>query len=314
MSFEVAATVLVGAAVFAGCSPDGAGIRAEFPIRVAAFSPDGKLLALGTAKGTVEIWDLEKRSKLRSWKAHRGEMQSLVFHPDGTLLASEARDRRIVVSRVENGNDVWSAPDPDGTDPLADPDFDNTHIAFTPDGNSLAAFGFFWDAGSGKQRDRYGPAGAVSIRAGWLSSGSRLGFRLRNLETLSDQWDIEDVGLLRLEVSPDGKLVAAGRSTFDAGALLKRASDGKQLGGFLGKYWISGVAFSPDSRHLALSGYMDAVYVYSTQTMQEELRLDTPGVKNYWVGFSPDGKTLAAVGENEEVRLWSFPAGKPLKK
>ncbi|MBI2824020.1 MAG: PD40 domain-containing protein [Planctomycetia bacterium] len=289
-------------------------MRAEFPIRVAAFSPDGKLLALGTSKGTIEIWDFEKRERLRSWKAHRGGTQSLVFHPEGKLLASEARDRRVVLCRVENGEELWSVPDPDGTDPLAEPDFTNTRVAFTPNGDRVAAFGFFWDTASGKQLDRYGAPGALSIRAGWIAMRMRSkvpGFCVFDFATLSEKWSTKDDALLRLELSPDGKLLAVGRSAFDTAALLKRVSDGKHLGGFLDKYWISGVAFSPDSRHLALSGYMEAVYVYDMQTRGEELRLETPGVKNYWVGFSPDGKTLAAVGENEEVRLWSFPAGKP---
>ena len=71
-------------------------------------------------------------------------LQSLAFHPDGKLIASEGRDRRLILWDLEAGREVWSVDDPAGTGRRGDPDGSNSRIAFTEDGKRLAAFGYFW--------------------------------------------------------------------------------------------------------------------------------------------------------------------------
>jgi hypothetical protein len=41
--------------------------------------------------------------------------------------------------------------------------------------------------------------------------------------------------------------------------------------------------------------------------MQEVLNLSAPGDFIYWLGFSPAGDTLAAMGSSMGLRLWSAP-------
>jgi WD40 repeat protein len=57
-----------------------------------SFSGDGKLLAVGSTPNLVDVWDVEKRTKLRSLKA--GTAVALTF--DGRLLATDG-----------NGLELW---------------------------------------------------------------------------------------------------------------------------------------------------------------------------------------------------------------
>ena len=63
----------------------------------AAFSPDGKLLALSGDDGVLEIWDLESVTKIRDLQGHTSHVYCVEFHPDGTRLASGGNDNRIVL-------------------------------------------------------------------------------------------------------------------------------------------------------------------------------------------------------------------------
>ncbi len=74
------------------------------------------------------------------------------------------------------------------------------------------------------------------------------------------------------------------------------------------------MSFTPDSQHLAVGSRNNAVYIVNVKTLAVEHKLETPD-ENYWVGYSPDGKVLAAVGgDDKNVRLWSVPDYKPLHK
>jgi len=290
-------------------------IKAASPLRVGSFSPDGKLLALGTEGGTIEIWDLASTKRLRSWDAHRGPLQSLAFHPDGKLIASEARDRKVSLWRLETGKNVLSIADPTGINQLAEPDMMNSRIAFSDDGGRLAAYGVFWETSSGKQLDGYGGRGSVSVRAGWLASKCQMGFHVLSLKDMSEVLKVEEVGFQRLEISPDGATLAVGRAFLDGGVGLKSLTGGTNVRELPNTHhWIYGLAFTPDSRYLAVGGRINSVCIFDLQTREVKQRLETPNVENYWVGFSPDGKILAAVGVDENVRLWSYPDCKPLHK
>ncbi len=71
-----------------------------------ALSPNGKLLAVGTANGEVRIWEMEKRRLLHNWKGHSDWVRSIAFSADGKLLASGSHDQTIRLWNVDTGQGV----------------------------------------------------------------------------------------------------------------------------------------------------------------------------------------------------------------
>ncbi len=107
----------------------------------AAFSPDGKVLALGQGgeveggKGKVFLIDPEGAKKPQELAGHEYGVTGLAFSPDGAVLASAGRDTLVR---------LWSMPDGKMLQELGKPrggQFkDWIHaVAFSPDGSRLAA-------------------------------------------------------------------------------------------------------------------------------------------------------------------------------
>ena len=115
-----------------------------------AFSPDGKLLALGGNDGVLEIWDLENLAKIRDLHGHTSHVYCVEFHPDGTRLASGGNDNRIV---------LWDTANWESVHELRGHGSYVKALCFSPDGTQLAsASGDFtvkvWDTVSRAERRR----------------------------------------------------------------------------------------------------------------------------------------------------------------
>jgi WD40 repeat protein len=61
-------------------------------VRAIALAPGGRLLAWGTAAGTVGLWDPLTRERLWQCRGHRGSVDHLAFSADGTRLLSGSAD------------------------------------------------------------------------------------------------------------------------------------------------------------------------------------------------------------------------------
>jgi WD40 repeat protein len=58
------------------------------PIRVVAFSPDGRQVATGSAAGDIKIWDVSSRAEVASFRSAVGRATALAYSRDGTKLAA----------------------------------------------------------------------------------------------------------------------------------------------------------------------------------------------------------------------------------
>ena len=67
-----------------------------------SFSPDGKLLASCSADKTVRLWDLQKKSQLRTVSTQPATVYSVAFSPNGKFLATAGADKTVRLFDVPN--------------------------------------------------------------------------------------------------------------------------------------------------------------------------------------------------------------------
>lgn len=128
-----------------------------------AFSPDGRTLAHGgwrawaPGPSFVQLWDVRTGRLRRTLPSGRGAIRTVVFSPDGTLLAAADYDTIR----------VWDARTGSVLQTLTGPRRSQEVIAFSPEGDRLVGAGGL----SFRRGDLLRPLGAISL---WdVRSGKR---------------------------------------------------------------------------------------------------------------------------------------------
>ena len=222
-------------------SLDGQGRRVNLPavtgVLGAAFSPDGKTLAIGDHDGRIKIWDLEKRRFTLSKETGGNEIiarkmvMRVRFSPDGKTLAAIHGSNSLVVK-------LWDAATAELLRTIESAaGFD---VAFSPDGKTLAT-------GS--------PDHAVKL---W------------DVRTLQLQAALEGhkADVMAIRFSPDGKTLASG--SVDHTIKLWNIESGQDVATLKGHRGpVSGLAFSRDGTILASSGQDKTVRLWRAASLEE---------------------------------------------
>ncbi len=157
--------------------------------------------------------------------------------------------------------------------------------------------------------EQRGRSGILRMWAIEASAGAKT-TRARELvaRTLAD-------GLSRIALSPDGKLLAVGDRTGQV--ILVDASNLEPIGTVRDpakpteSFWPPALAFSPDSRSLAVGSPQGTISLWSLKApAQPHLRVHLPGHRGAVMNlvYDPHGRRLASAGTDPIVEVWDLEA------
>jgi hypothetical protein len=245
------------------------------PINRVALSPDGKTLAI--AWDRVYLYDVSTNPPLKKadLKSHPFVTRALVFSPNGRFLASAGHDRIMHVWDLSEASPK-EIPVPKVHDGGINA------LAFSPNGNLLASGAddkaiVLWDVSGDKVTER----GVLRLPASRVAQG-----------------------ITSLAFSPNGQLLAAaGHGVWQVWDVNKRiAARGNQIRNV--RHHEMPIAYSPDGKIMVMAADSVIHYVNGGQTGI----LVGHGERITALSFSPDGRTLASVGEDGKMILWDVPA------
>jgi serine/threonine protein kinase/sugar lactone lactonase YvrE len=235
-------------------------------INTIAFSPDSSLLAVDNPDFRVQLWRLSDGQLLKSLSRHPDRVASLSFSPDGSLLASGSYDEKVRLWRLSDGQLL---------NILSGHTDDVESVIFSPDGSLLAS----------SSKDK-------SVWLWHVSDGQQF----KSLSKHTDK-------VWRVSVSKDGSLLASGSS--DDTVQLWRLSDGqpfKSLQGHTSS--VKSVNFSPDGLVIASASADNTVRLWRVSDGQLLKTLQGHTLDVNSVSFSPDGRLLASGSYDGTIRLW----------
>jgi WD40 repeat protein/tRNA A-37 threonylcarbamoyl transferase component Bud32 len=255
-------------------------INAGWAVMSLAFSPDGRVLAAGTAFGDSDItlWDVVAKVKLPNLTGHRGFVTSLVFSPDGKTLASASADQTIKLwntatwkeetTLLGHADEVWS-------------------VGFSSDGTTLVSSGkdgsvYLWPAEIGRLK-----RGPRNLQIGAPT--------LRNLELQG----------LALSASPDGKSIVVinsdGTGTlWDVATARKKSAPAKLGTNNAAVFWASVSEILVGARNPAEI----KVWNPANDAVNEfPLNSDLPEPV-FW--FLPQSRTILIAHKNSGLASWTI--------
>ena len=289
----------------ANLSRDRSGSTRITPADALAFSPDGRMLARGSAYGLIELFNVatcQQVNVIRAPAAH------LAFSPNGRWIASDKG--RIFDAHTGKLHKKI---------PLA---VSGHPIRFSPDGRFLAT-----SEGNLQKWAR------TSSLKGWVASAAKGSIQLWSVQTGHLVRTIAPSFAYNIAYSPDGKMLAAlqevnwaeGQHYYNGSQVrMLDLAKGTVLWKSPNEFGIrrGDIAFSPNGRFLAVLRTDDSVELHRSDDgtvvavlrRAPKIRLTTKkpysGFSMYsGLAFSFNGKVLAARAssrDDDEIRIWNM--------
>jgi WD40 repeat protein len=299
-----------------------------------AFSADGAWLATGGTDRTVRTWELTGREPKERPPAPEflGNAESVVFAPDGRSVVSFAADGIGHVWDSASGAAVASTAMPGA----------GWSGTFAADGRTLITAdsgALVWDMSKQppsvlsrlEGHNHRGPGNLAVARGGQIvaTKGAFPDLRVwdRSGPTPRKIATIERVAnglsiMGNVALSPDGTTLALGTGQFGKSLYLWRVDPiGLTELTFPQLEEVRTLAFSPDSKTLAMSGSTASIELWDLTSPASEPRATLTGHNlPGWSGvvtsivFDGDGQRIASSGRDGRVILWSTTTGAPLRE
>ncbi len=258
------------------------------------------------------LWQLSAGQQLNIYPIG-GEVIDMAWSPDGGMLAAGSSDRTVKLLRAATGEVMNLFTN--------DADF-NVSVAFSHDGNGLAAAGFrspvrFWDVREGRLLytltnfvsahvacSPAGPLMAVGTGSDWWGQQGSNAYLVdiqsgKEIRTLPNAGD-------RAVFSRDGKRLATangGRYPTQS-VVLWEVESGSKLRVLGGQRQVLGMAFSADGSLLAIGTRLGEVTLWNLDDFTHATLRQATGDWARSVALSHDGRWLAVALATQEVEVW----------
>jgi WD40 repeat protein len=304
---------------------------ADAEIYTAALSPDGGVLAIGQAEGTVTTFDSSSRRKLAEYRLGSaigaGLVQTLAFSPNGETLAVTGPPRlpdtqRLVLdlldaNTLQRRSRVVLPPFPEPADfVIATPSFasdgrDVLVLQGSPDPPTRSVLlridGRTGDLVGTPLRLGGAPVDLLPAREG------RGAFVTSPDDDVTHEIDTESLRVVRRHavggfsaaLSPDGSVLGVGSRDGRVRLLDLRSGEVRPFArGHPAT--VADLAFTPDGRTLVSSDFGGGVIVWDVARGERSEELSAHRGPVWALAISPDGRTLYSAGDDDRMILWDL--------
>ncbi|MGE3820515.1 MAG: protein kinase, partial [Isosphaeraceae bacterium] len=276
-------------------------------VNALAFSPDGRILATAGDDRAVRLRSVASWTPSSSLERHSREVTGVAFGPDGRFLASASMDRTLRIWDLVDGRERIVPLGHQGH---------VLQVAISPDGSAVASAGSDWNVRVWRLDDLQQAHTFPGKTFALHPDGARLATADHEDDSPQNTiWRIDtgesvrvleglDSGLLRLAISPDGRILASGHTDgsiglwdFATGRLLRRLERHATP--------VYSLAFRPGNGWIA-SGAIDGTIWISDLDSEESLKLPGHTSLVSSLAFSPDGSSLASSSKDLTAKVWSL--------
>ncbi|HEX8494980.1 MAG TPA: WD40 repeat domain-containing protein [Pyrinomonadaceae bacterium] len=304
-------------------------------IKTIAYSPDGNHLAIAGSDKNIYIFDAARHTPSKTLVGHTKPISFIAFSPDGKSLISSSTDGLMKVWDWQQGEFSRDIKFDRGS-------AETRRIEFTVDGKYFLTVNDnalrIWNAES------WQPLREIKTLEGYESKSGNMSIGYESVPVLTAlftnngkkllsthvdgtlrTWDFVsgkqissfkiggDTGFALL--TPDEKRILAAIGKSDEFQIkLLAAQDGKEITKFDNKNtsYLEALSISPNGKNFATSKIGGRVLLWGINKTRPIYELDIGYSGDDAIAFSPDGKTLAVGGRNQNLFLFDVETGNKL--